>query len=298
MKDIKEIPRQYMEVPLSEINIDMTQNPRPGFKDLDNFAKVIALQGIHIPVALRKNSEGKFEILDGFRRCYAAKVNNFPSIPAIVYDCSEEEGKLLGAALHYYRKTQGCIAVGSHINEAIRIRMQKDGYDPKDKEIFKQIVEEYYPWAAKSMGISSDEIKRLLGSFDKASPEMDILEKYKKLPDKYLPPITVSHAAAKVARRFDMDPIEVAKIFKQENLTQGFAERILEDKDFLSEKAKGDVKEFQKEVRKKKGELKKFTETIRRDIIDHINEYAEANGLPRSLATEELIELGYDTWKR
>ena len=287
-----------MEVPLSEIELDMTKNPRPGFKDLDNFAKIIGLQGIHTPVALRKNSDGKFEILDGFRRCYAAKVNNFQYVPAIIYDCTEEEGKLLAAALHYYRKTQGSIAVGSHIYEAIKIRMRRDGYDPNDKEVVKQIIENYYAWAAKSMGVSIDEIKRLLTSFENATPEIDILEKYKKLPDKYLPPITVSHAAAKVAKKLELDPVEVAKIFKQENLTQGFAERILEDKDFLSEKAKLDIREFHKEVRKKKGELKKFTESIRREVIDHINEYAEANNLPRSLAAEELIELGYDTWKR
>ena len=298
MKDIKEIPRQYMEVPLSEINIDMSLNPRPGFKDLENFSRIVGLQGIHTPVALRKNSNGKFEILDGFRRCYAAKVNNFAIVPAYVYDCSEEEGKLIAALLNYYRKTQGVIAIGSHIHEAIVSKMKKDGYDPSDTEIVNQVIDQYYSWAAKSMGISYDEIQKLIRSYLAHSTDIQVLQEYKKLPDKYVPNITVSEKVAAIARKYNLDAIELAKIFKQENVTSGVATRILEDRDFFPHEAFENEKAFHKELKKKKGELKKFTESIRRDVIDHIEEYAENNEIPRSVATEQLIELGYDTWKR
>jgi DNA-binding transcriptional MerR regulator len=298
MRDIKDIPRTYMEVPLSEIEIDMSQNPRPGFKDLDNFSKIIGLQGIQIPVALRKNENGKFEILDGFRRCYAAKVNNFEKVPAVIYDCSKAEGKMVAAALNYYRKTQGAIAIGSHVYESIMTKLEEDGYSPEDTETIEKIIDSYYLWAAKTMGVSVDEIAKLLRAYMQHAGKIPILKTFRALPDKYLPQITNAVLAVQVANKFAFEPKEVAKIFAELKISSAVAQRILEDPDFLSQDAKRDISKFKKELQKKRADIRKFTENLRTEIIDMIERYAQANAKPRSLATEELIELGYDTWER
>lgn len=80
---------------------DIVRNPNNPFKNLEDGSFVKLLNsirnfGIIEPVAVRE-IKGKYEIISGQRRVYAAEILGMRSVPAIVFEVNEDEAIILTA---------------------------------------------------------------------------------------------------------------------------------------------------------------------------------------------------------
>lgn len=76
-------------------------NPENPFKNMEDGSFVRLLNsirkvGIIEPVAVREK-DGKYEIISGQRRVYAAEILGMRSVPAIVYEVNDDEAAILTA---------------------------------------------------------------------------------------------------------------------------------------------------------------------------------------------------------
>lgn len=80
---------------------DIVRNPNNPFKNLEDGSFVKLLNsirnfGIIEPIAVRETN-GKYEIISGQRRVYAAEILGMRSVPAIVFEVNEDEAIILTA---------------------------------------------------------------------------------------------------------------------------------------------------------------------------------------------------------
>jgi ParB family transcriptional regulator, chromosome partitioning protein len=85
-----EIDSKSFEIHLSDIEVNPFQ-PRTNFDPvaLEELKSSIMLQGIIQPIAVRKISPGKFQIISGERRYQASKLAGLTSIPAYVKEATD-----------------------------------------------------------------------------------------------------------------------------------------------------------------------------------------------------------------
>lgn len=84
------------DIQLSEISPNPDQ-PRAIFdeKELAGLAASIKQNGLLNPICVRRNADGKYEIIAGERRYRAAQLINMQKIPCIVKEINEEESAVL-----------------------------------------------------------------------------------------------------------------------------------------------------------------------------------------------------------
>ena len=80
---------------------NIIKNPENPFKNMEDASFVRLLNsirrvGIIEPVAVREK-DGKYEIVSGQRRVYAAEILGMRSVPAIVYEVNDDEAAILTA---------------------------------------------------------------------------------------------------------------------------------------------------------------------------------------------------------
>ena len=80
---------------------NIIKNPKNPFKNMEDGSFVRLLNsirkvGIIEPVAVREK-DGKYEIVSGQRRVYAAEILGMRSVPAIVYEVNDDEAAILTA---------------------------------------------------------------------------------------------------------------------------------------------------------------------------------------------------------
>jgi len=87
--DLKDIKQN--KTPIHQLVPNKFQ-PRKNFdrKQLDELAASIAKRGIIQPIAVRKITDNKFEIIAGERRWRAAQIANIHEVPTVIFDASDE----------------------------------------------------------------------------------------------------------------------------------------------------------------------------------------------------------------
>ena len=93
------------ELPLTKIDTsDTTFRFRADLR-IGPLVESIKAEGIQIPVVLRKQGKGTFQIISGFRRITAARKAGLTAVPAIVRDLSDEEAFKASVLENTNRKT-------------------------------------------------------------------------------------------------------------------------------------------------------------------------------------------------
>lgn len=87
--DLKDIKQN--KTPIHQLVPNKFQ-PRKNFdrKQLDELAASIAKRGIIQPIAVRKITDNKFEIIAGERRWRAAQIANIHEVPTVIFEASDE----------------------------------------------------------------------------------------------------------------------------------------------------------------------------------------------------------------
>ncbi len=132
-----------MNVQLTDIEIKY--NPRTQFDGIDDLAKSINELGILQPLAVSKNGNGKFVLLDGQRRFMACQKLGLKEIPVIERNLDEQQQKEVPIATDYFKDklkiSEKAVGVANLIN--------------KEKKVTEQTLAKRYGWKVK-------DIKKLL----------------------------------------------------------------------------------------------------------------------------------------
>ena len=75
-----------------------------GGESMDRLIKSVARYGILQPLSLRRREDGKFELVSGTRRLYAAKRAGLREVPCVVLDLSSPEGELYALTENLQRR--------------------------------------------------------------------------------------------------------------------------------------------------------------------------------------------------
>lgn len=78
------------KIPVSQIDRDLSQ-PRQDFDEeaLQELARSIKDNGLLMPVSLRKNGQGRYQLIAGERRFRAVQILGWTEVPAIVHDVDQ-----------------------------------------------------------------------------------------------------------------------------------------------------------------------------------------------------------------
>ena len=127
----------YREIPLSAIETDPNQ-PRRNFdgEKLQELAESIRLYGVLSPILVRASGlPGRYTVISGERRFRASNIAGLASIPAIVSQSEEEDGKTL--AIQLVENLQR--ADLSPLERAHAIGALRDGHSLSVREIAEKL---------------------------------------------------------------------------------------------------------------------------------------------------------------
>ena len=75
-----------------------------GGESMDRLIKSVARYGVLQPLSVRRRDDGKFELVSGTRRLYAAKRAGLREVPCVVLDLSSPEGELYALTENLQRR--------------------------------------------------------------------------------------------------------------------------------------------------------------------------------------------------
>jgi len=204
--------------------------PRKNFekKQLEELAVSIKNRGIIQPIAVRKISDNKFEIIAGERRWRAAQLANMHEVPTVILDANDE----LAAEF------------------AVLENVQREGLNALEEA-------EGYQTLINTFGYTQDKIAEMIG---KSRAYIANMLRLKKLPNEIQNMVTNGLLTAGHARSLiDVDKnIELAKIIINKNLSVRQSELLSKKnpKSYQSDKEKSidpNVKDLQNSLELKTG---------------------------------------------
>ena len=204
--------------------------PRKNFekKQLEELAASIKNRGIIQPIAVRKISDDKFEIIAGERRWRAAQLANMHEVPTVILDANDE----LAAEF------------------AVLENVQREGLNALEEA-------EGYQTLINTFGYTQDKIAEMIG---KSRAYIANILRLKKLPNEIQNMVTNGLLTAGHARSLiDVDNnIELAKIIINKNLSVRQSELLSKKnpKSYQSDKEKSidpNVKDLQNSLELKTG---------------------------------------------
>mgnify|MGYP001362115245 FL=1 len=204
--------------------------PRKNFekKQLEELAVSIKNRGIIQPIAVRKISDNKFEIIAGERRWRAAQLANMHEVPTVILDANDE----LAAEF------------------AVLENVQREGLNALEEA-------EGYQTLINTFGYTQDKIAEMIG---KSRAYIANMLRLKKLPNEIQNMVTNGLLTAGHARSLiDVDNnIELAKIIINKNLSVRQSELLSKKnlKSYQSDKEKSidpNVKDLQNSLELKTG---------------------------------------------
>ena len=204
--------------------------PRKNFekKQLEELAASIKNRGIIQPIAVRKISDNKFEIIAGERRWRAAQLANMHEVPTVILDANDE----LAAEF------------------AVLENVQREGLNALEEA-------EGYQTLINTFGYTQDKIAEMIG---KSRAYIANMLRLKKLPNEIQNMVTNGLLTAGHARSLiDVDKnIELAKIIINKNLSVRQSELLSKKnlKSYQSDKEKSidpNVKDLQNSLELKTG---------------------------------------------
>ena len=204
--------------------------PRKNFekKQLEELAASIKNRGIIQPIAVRKISDNKFEIIAGERRWRAAQLANMHEVPTVILDANDE----LAAEF------------------AVLENVQREGLNALEEA-------EGYQTLINTFGYTQDKIAEMIG---KSRAYIANILRLKKLPNEIQNMVTNGLLTAGHARSLiDVDKnIELAKIIINKNLSVRQSELLSKKspKSYQSDKEKSidpNVKDLQNSLELKTG---------------------------------------------
>ena len=204
--------------------------PRKNFekKQLEELAVSIKNRGIIQPIAVRKISDNKFEIIAGERRWRAAQLANMHEVPTVILDANDE----LAAEF------------------AVLENVQREGLNALEEA-------EGYQTLINTFGYTQDKIAEMIG---KSRAYIANMLRLKKLPNEIQNMVTNGLLTAGHARSLiDVDKnIELAKIIINKNLSVRQSELLSKKnpKSYQSDKEKSidpNVKDLQNSLALKTG---------------------------------------------
>ena len=204
--------------------------PRKNFekKQLEELAASIKNRGIIQPIAVRKISDNKFEIIAGERRWRAAQLANMHDVPTVILDANDE----LAAEF------------------AVLENVQREGLNALEEA-------EGYQTLINTFGYTQDKIAEMIG---KSRAYIANMLRLKKLPNEIQNMVTNGLLTAGHARSLiDVDKnIELAKVIINKNLSVRQSELLSKKnpKSYQSDKEKSidpNVKDLQNSLELKTG---------------------------------------------
>lgn len=204
--------------------------PRKNFekKQLEELAASIKNRGIIQPIAVRKISDNKFEIIAGERRWRAAQLANMHEVPTVILDANDE----LAAEF------------------AVLENVQREGLNALEEA-------EGYQTLINTFGYTQDKIAEMIG---KSRAYIANMLRLKKLPNEIQNMVTNGLLTAGHARSLiDVDNnIELAKVIINKNLSVRQSELLSKKnpKSYQSDKEKSidpNVKDLQNSLELKTG---------------------------------------------
>ena len=204
--------------------------PRKNFekKQLEELAASIKNRGIIQPIAVRKISDNKFEIIAGERRWRAAQLANMHEVPTVILDANDE----LAAEF------------------AVLENVQREGLNALEEA-------EGYQTLINTFGYTQDKIAEMIG---KSRAYIANMLRLKKLPNEIQNMVTNGLLTAGHARSLiDVDKnIELAKVIINKNLSVRQSELLSKKnpKSYQSDKEKSidpNVKDLQNSLELKTG---------------------------------------------
>jgi ParB family chromosome partitioning protein len=204
--------------------------PRKNFekKQLEELAVSIKNRGIIQPIAVRKISDNKFEIIAGERRWRAAQLANMHEVPTVILDANDE----LAAEF------------------AVLENVQREGLNALEEA-------EGYQTLINTFGYTQDKIAEMIG---KSRAYIANMLRLKKLPNEIQNMVTNGLLTAGHARSLiDVDKnIELAKVIINKNLSVRQSELLSKKnpKSYQSDKEKSidpNVKDLQNSLELKTG---------------------------------------------
>jgi len=204
--------------------------PRKNFekKQLEELAASIKNRGIIQPIAVRKISDNKFEIIAGERRWRAAQLANMHDVPTVILDANDE----LAAEF------------------AVLENVQREGLNALEEA-------EGYQTLINTFGYTQDKIAEMIG---KSRAYIANMLRLKKLPNEIQNMVTNGLLTAGHARSLiDVDNnIELAKVIINKNLSVRQSELLSKKnpKSYQSDKEKSidpNVKDLQNSLELKTG---------------------------------------------
>ena len=204
--------------------------PRKNFekKQLEELAASIKNRGIIQPIAIRKISDNKFEIIAGERRWRAAQLANMHEVPTVILDANDE----LAAEF------------------AVLENVQREGLNALEEA-------EGYQTLINTFGYTQDKIAEMIG---KSRAYIANMLRLKKLPNEIQNMVTNGLLTAGHARSLiDVDKnIELAKVIINKNLSVRQSELLSKKnpKSYQSDKEKSidpNVKDLQNSLELKTG---------------------------------------------
>lgn len=204
--------------------------PRKNFekKQLEELAASIKNRGIIQPIAVRKISDNKFEIIAGERRWRAAQLANIHEVPTVILDANDE----LAAEF------------------AVLENVQREGLNALEEA-------EGYQTLINTFGYTQDKIAEMIG---KSRAYIANMLRLKKLPNEIQNMVTNGLLTAGHARSLiDVDKnIELAKVIINKNLSVRQSELLSKKnpKSYQSDKEKSidpNVKDLQNSLELKTG---------------------------------------------
>ena len=204
--------------------------PRKNFekKQLEELAASIKNRGIIQPIAIRKISDNKFEIIAGERRWRAAQLANMHEVPTVILDANDE----LAAEF------------------AVLENVQREGLNALEEA-------EGYQTLINTFGYTQDKIAEMIG---KSRAYIANMLRLKKLPNEIQNMVTNGLLTAGHARSLiDVDKnIELAKVIINKNLSVRQSELLTKKnpKSYQSDKEKSidpNVKDLQNSLELKTG---------------------------------------------
>jgi len=107
-----------LEIPIEKLVFGI-YTPRLEYGDLTELANSLQKEGLHYPIIVCER-QGKFPIIDGERRAYAAKKLGWKTITAKLLELSEQEAQLLAFKLNDERKTLEPLEEATYIQKLIQ----------------------------------------------------------------------------------------------------------------------------------------------------------------------------------
>ncbi len=91
----KGVERKILSIPLSKLVINVDENVRKDFNNLDNLQDSLTEHGMLHPILVSEGDDGNYRVVAGFRRATAARNLKWDEIPATLHDGTAEDAKIL-----------------------------------------------------------------------------------------------------------------------------------------------------------------------------------------------------------